>query len=1653
MSKNNHPHIQSLYEYYQKEAQAFRKVHRMIDLFESIIKTYTVVILSEYIKQNKLSDSAKGLLSQGLRTPSLGTWQLFSRVLFEELQKDNYTWLVGEFPEEFLSLDKALNNEKTNVVALRNGYAHGATPSDAQCEEDIKKFEPFLTQLIASKWLKASTLQLHDNKVYLVVSEGELSLHPLLLYRKEESGVSFAFFNDIKNDKIGLLNYPLSKHYREKDFFNEFHEHLPLNEWKKNGNNEFYQRIEELTETFKGRTAERELLLRFVQDKNKGYLSIQGNPGIGKSALIAQFFKDLRVNEKLKHIQVVEYFIRRGTAQANTDYLLNYLIKRTDEFFPQGRDIRAEEKNTWSLQQQLISKWRLWAENSKGNKLLFLIDGLDEGVEDDIIKYLPRENFENILIIYGSRPGGHKSIDELWATLPTEYHTKLELNGLSKEDIRALIYEVANKYALEKESAWIDAVQQRSQGNPLYLKLLCDALENGSIALNDTKALPKEIDEYYKAILQRYAQDTLDGDALLAGLYTFAVAKDYLTFSHLALINKLGEAQVERVGSTLEEVLYENPLTENVLDYQLFHESFREYLLREKPLKITETNEHIIDYCVTWQELEGSWEQRYCLEHYATHLNESKKEARKKELLALFQNEAYTSTQKKVLKQFDATKKLYQLGLKKAGEIKENAAQLEAALCLVDLKHEEANDAPQIVALVANNEIDLALKRIESFGGNDKEGLKRKFILYMLCLMEMTLLDSKEKPFRKTAIEKLLNHFDENMPVDHSILSWNTFFPSYTMFLMACKWAELGLDYLLVYKRTDFWESDWISENGTFDDLQFEVLKECIREIDNEQAIATISSELAKIDKIEEALEFSNTISYEFFKSEPFATISIQLVKKGRNEEALALARGISLDYWKNIALGYISTELAKQGEIEEVASVMREIIACAKGIKEQFEKSQTLKIISIALAEQGKIEEALAYARSISLDDWKIVALSYISTELAKQGKIVASTSLIQEAIACAQGINNKLVKSGVISEISTELAKQGKIEESQTCARGIIDEEIKNDTLANFSSELVEWGKIEEAIGNAREISYKWQKSKVLSKISTDLTKLGKNETADSVMEEAIDCVREINYEVTKSRVLLEISTEYIKQGKSEKVASMIKLALQCSVGISGEGFIDNALFLISIELAKQGKIEEAFVCVGGIHFKFWKDDALNNISIELTKQGKIKEALASARGISVAKDIISINGKSDAISNIYNELFIQGKIEEATSILQEAIEYARDIIDEHDKSKALTAISNVLAEQGKNEQASELLNEAIECSLKFCDEREKIKVLSAITCSIAKQGRMEEANDVMQKALERSRELSDEWKKFKAFRVIYTDLAKHGRTEEAYKVILEALNKAKIISIDWQKMEALQSISTALASQGRIEEAIESASIITFEWDYNYALIAISIAYAKQRKNTEALKYANIIIFDDLKCKALKDISTELAKQGDWQLAETTSIEIPLIAERQSCWKTIAKNTCKEMGWGKALLQANQFISDEAQLFYLKGWTESVNLDDVDVTCLQEALHNLVYDSESIEELLQKYALNELFFGDASKEQINRLNKSLNIQWAIDIKAQFPSTEEMQRLSTNLEEWLHIISDEDDRDDIADWAKRVKDGKWTEEKFQEKIQEKLK
>jgi|GEM_PF-1108637 len=1668
---DSHIHIGSLNQLFSEETQPFRKVHRMIDLFESIIKSHSVVILSEYVKHNRLSESAKGMLASGLRTPSLGTWQLLSRVLFEELKEQAYDWSFDGFSGDFTALDKALNVEKTNVIALRNGYAHGATPTDGQCKADILKFEPFLEKLLNSKWLINTNTEVRDGKVWIATQSNALCAHPILVHKAEDVGAPYAFFNDLKNDKVGLLNYPLSKHYREKDFYREFHEYLPLHEWKKTGSSDFTQRIEELTETFKGRLAERSQIHDFILTKSKGYLSIQGNPGIGKSALIAQVFKEIKSSKEAHQLNCIEYFIRRGTQQADVDYLLNYLVKRTDEVFPQGREIRAEGKMTFDLQNQLFSKWRLWLEHSQGKKLLFLIDGLDEGVEKNLLAYMPRENFENILIIYGSRPGGHKSIDELWATLPPEHHTPLLLEGLSMADIRALIYDVANKYELERESVWIDVVQQRSQGNPLYLRLLCNAIENGSIALNDLNALPQEIDEYYKAILSRYAQDMVDGDALLAGLFTFAAAKDYLTMAHLGLINRLGDATIQRIGSTLKEVLFENPLTEDVLDYQLFHESFREYLVKEKAKQVNDAAERILDYCASWESVEGTWEQRYALEHYASHLSESKKEVRAKELWGLLKNSRYKETQKNVLKQYDASRDLARIGLLKASELKQFDLQLECALQLVDLKYEEANDATQVVALVADGEIDLALKRIESFGGSDQEGVKRRFILYMLCLMELTLLESKTKPYRKTSVAKILQHLDEQIPVDHSNLNWNDFFPSYVMFLMACELAKLDLVYLLVYKRTENWKSDWLGENGPYNDLQLEVLQACARGISSDflmsSALADLSAALVEQGNLEEALacarginsdtDMSSELAMQIsdkFLSPSLAAVSAALVKQGNVEEAHSCLRGISSNFYKISALLDISAALAQQGNLEEAASSIREALTCARGVRNDLWKSSALASISAALAQQGNIEEAassmqeaLDCARGISSDFRKSSALADLSAVLSNQGDLEEATSLMQEALACARGISSDFYKISALLDISAALTQQGNIEEATSlmqealaCARGISSDTGKIRALLDISAALAQQGNVveaassmQEALACARGIISDFYKGRALLDISAAMVEQGN-------LEEALACARGISSDFYKGRALLNISATFAKQGNIEETASSMQASLACAIGMSDLWKI-NALASISAAQTKQGKIVEALACVRGISSdNIYKSSALASISAELAKQGKIEEALDCARGIS------SYTYKNSALLDISAALAQQGNVEEATSLMQEALACARGISSDTGKIRALLDISAALAQQGNVEEAASSMQEVLACARGISSDTDKSLALLDISAALAQQGNVEEAASSIHEALDCARGISS----YHAILDISAALAQQGNVEEAASSIQDALARARGISSDTDKSRALASISVALAQQGNVEEAHACARGISSDFRKSRALASISAALAQQGKIEEALACARGINSDTDKSRALASISAEFAKQGRAEEVEAIVTEIPQIGIRHSCWEKIAVVTLAKDTWEMALNAVQEYKTDEARLFCLRGWCEKVDITAVSSECIIEILPLIAFDSYSIEALLRKYAVRETLLCKPKYLLQQRLNATLNIQWAIDIAAQFPNLETKVRLSTNLEAWLHEIVDEDDRDQIELWAKQVAKGKITEEEFGQRVSE---
>jgi hypothetical protein len=248
--------------------------------------------------------------------------------------------------------------------------------------------------------------------------------------------------------------------------------------------------------------------------------------------------------------------------------------------------------------------------------------------------------------------------------------------------------------------------------------------------------------------------------------------------------------------------------------------------------------------------------------------------------------------------------------------------------------------------------------------------------------------------------------------------------------------------------------------------------------------------------------------------------------------------------------------------------------------------------------------------------------------------------------------------------------------------------------------------------------------------------------------------------------------------------------------------------------------------------------------------------------------------------------------------------------------------------------------------------------------------------------------------------------------------------------------------------MAKLGNIKESLTYSNLINNETEKSQALLRISNYLAGKGNFDEAINFTNMIINSWVKSTALEHISAEFTKIGNWKMAEKTGMLISQTAERQKCWRWLAKLIKYKDGWQIALHKNNMLETEEARLFYLKGCAESINIKDIDTFTLQDSLPFFVGDSDSIEKLLQAYSQHEIFFNKSSKEKINRLNKTLNIQWALDIIAKFPKEESIVRTSSNLPDWIDQIPDEDDRDQISLWAKQVAKGKIIESEFNEKV-----
>ena len=740
---------------------------------------------------------------------------------------------------------------------------------------------------------------------------------------------------------------------------------------------------------------------------------------------------------------------------------------------------------------------------------------------------------------------------------------------------------------------------------PTYLRYIYDGLIKGSIHPENEAELPEGlIGMYEEAFDER--QPVYKRQQLLERFAIWALLKKEVSAQFVSEVLNQSEDEIQEFIATCS-AWFNSPESGK---YQLYHERLKVYLLQ----KLSEGEVHVLHEKLI-SRLERAIEEQkadefewYGLEFLGGHLGISAMlNGDGSKLLAITYDQNHWQRQLKFSKGYTWTKN----GLREmmAWASKHNDDEvIECGLQMLDLHHQEQNAAPQIVALVAEGDFDAALKRIEQFGGNDKEGLQRKFILYMLCLMELTLLKRKDKPFRKEGIEKLLKHLDEQLPVDHSILNWNDFFSSYLIFQMACDWEELGLDYLIVYKRTDNWIMDWIKDRGPFNALQFAVLESTAQVINNEynktRKLKAIAIEFCNQSKLDDSLRITLGINNLIEKN---TLASYFLYKKGNVTEASDLL--------------YTALEYAQRtNDTQEIPNIFKRLIELGqfKTIYQdiiEFHKNEkywnTIVDYTEALLKIDEIENAELLLKSFNVnkegsknggDLWnKGISLNMVFNKYVDLNKFFDSELIFKEIQSPWHKITTLTYSSKAYYKIGDFNAASIKMREADDLFKENQDLNDIEYLIDNIFRAKLSIGQFEDAILLSERLEKHHLYGKCKMAIATELFALGR-------LSESLKIINKIDSQHTRSEALLELALILLNKGENNLFNSFLEQCEQLTLTIENINDQDAMLAKIAKGLSKNNLFFQAIQYVKLIR----KDSTKSNTIFEILNNIKQNNAV---------------------------------------------------------------------------------------------------------------------------------------------------------------------------------------------------------------------------------------------------------------------------------------------------------------------------------------------------------------------------------------------------------------------------------------------------------
>lgn len=343
--------------------------------------------------------------------------------------------------------------------------------------------------------------------------------------------------------------------------------------------------IADRTRGFVGRAFVTDTIDAFLGSHESGYIVLEGEPGIGKSAVLAKLVQD-RVYE-------VHHFNSANLGITSPRQFLENIASRISASLKlQGLQLPTASEECGAFLIRLLDQASRCLE--EGARLVIAIDALDEVDMGDLkglrsVLFLPPALPRGVFIVATTRDFKSSLIQAATIRL-------IPLKGMdpdNKADVSTYLANWAKRPTMNtwlkdhrvSAARFVDELLAKSQGNFMYLRYVLPELENGPYNGLDLESIPAGLEAYYEDHWRRMGMHARPlPEMKIRVIYVLAAMKRPVAQDLLAHFAALTPLQVQEV---LEEwwPFIAQGRDDGLACYSLYHASFRDFLYRKDIVK------------------------------------------------------------------------------------------------------------------------------------------------------------------------------------------------------------------------------------------------------------------------------------------------------------------------------------------------------------------------------------------------------------------------------------------------------------------------------------------------------------------------------------------------------------------------------------------------------------------------------------------------------------------------------------------------------------------------------------------------------------------------------------------------------------------------------------------------------------------------------------------------------------------------------------------------------------------------------------------------------------------------------------------------------------------------------------------------------------